>query len=283
MSESLQHMIRKLSDGSKTKHKKKVKRAVVDADEPDLMRSARALNAKNNDKTSDDAPDLMSESVRYLSLKNTQKERRRRKRRSLDAIGDVIKDKKEEVIHDEKIEERLKRDMSGLYGPEESGTNADNLDEDELFKQKLNEQHRRPRTKRSENADDMDVPTNHQPDPNKRFLFSKPFWDVKSERSGEALKSRQAFQIKQEVKSEKRSATPGSSSKGGSKQSQSKATRRSTMMSGMLRKRWKIPGKLSNILPCAQSHTSGFFILPVHFFSPREKSLFLRILPGEWF
>jgi len=224
MSESMQHMIRKLSGerhvraSSKSKIKNNMKKRSANVEERDLMRSARGLNSDDDE----DNNDLMSESIRYTSKDKIKN----RVRRSVDTDDDEPK----ENLSDVKIEMRLKRDLSGLYDPDESGT-PDKLDDDDLFKQKLNEQHQH-RTKRSGNSEDMELPTKHASDPNKRFLFSKPFWDVKSERSGSTLKDRQADQIKQEVKAERRSSKGLKSTK---------ATRRSTMMSGMLRKRWKIP------------------------------------------
>ena len=176
--------------------------------EVQLQRSIRDTTRDNFN-----GDDLMSESKVFSTVPIPLEPIKHRSRRSTKTPKDNT--------GDDRIVMRLKRDLSALYEPDEYAS-LGKLEVDEMFKQKLNEQHQY-REKRSDNSESPLSNTNL--DPNKRMLFSKPFWDVKSDRKD--------GEIKQQVKFERKTSN---------KQKPTRITRRPSMMTGMLRKRWKIPG-----------------------------------------
>lgn len=125
---------------------------------------------------------------------------------------------------EEMIDKRLKRDISPMY--DES---LEPEDLDEVFKQTLNQQHQH-REKRSHHQ--QEAPTrNRASETSKRMLFSKPFWDVRPDRrrlipGG----SRNSFPLMGDIM---KGDSPADGAAG--------RDTRSSMMSGMLKKRWKIP------------------------------------------
>jgi len=161
--------------------------------------------------------------------KSSSSERGKRSRRSIDEVEEPTSEKKnnEEEIDkrvkrdisesEEMIDKRLKRDISAMYEPE---------DLDEVFKQTLNEQHQH-REKRSHYP--QEAPTrNRASETSKRMLFSKPFWDVRPDRRRLVPEaSRNSFPLMGDI-------MKGDGGAGGH-------DARNNMMSGMLKKRWKIP------------------------------------------
>ena len=148
-------------------------------------------------------------------------------RRSRRSIGENDINSKEKSS-DELIDKRLKRDLSAIYDPD---------DLDEVFKQTLNQQHQH-REKRSRDHQEAPI-RNRVTETSKRMLFSKPFWDVRPDRRRLPPETVHGNSLHNGGLRRLNMAGDLTKGDGGAASRDS----RSNMMSGMLKKRWKIPGK----------------------------------------
>jgi len=202
----------------KKKEVERKRRASSSTENPSESSNSKADELERDIRSTDFSDeDLMSLLKKEEDKKEETSGHSNRGRRSRRSIEDS-ETSSTEKSSDEIIDKRLKRDISAIYDPD---------DLDEVFKQTLNEQHQH-REKRSRDHPEAPI-RNRATETSKRMLFSKPFWDVRPDRRRLAPEA-------------SRGGVRGMNMMGNMIKGESGPTgTRSNMMSGMLKKRWKIP------------------------------------------